>query len=169
MTDEKKATTFEDSAAQAERLEASARSEADSGTYTHVFKRPFTHGGVTYEHLTFDWESLSGKDSVAIERELRGVNVTVVLAEFTPEYLAAMAARACGLSRSAFYKYRDSVEVFDKGAVGRNTDGFRTVNTELLYALPLREFRQICSAARRFLLRSGSGRETEGGGSGSNA
>ena len=31
---------------------------------------------------------------------------------------AAMAARACGLSRSAFYKYRDSVEVFDKGAVG---------------------------------------------------
>ena len=94
MTDEKKATTFEDSAAQAERLEASARSEADSGTYTHVFKRPFTHGGVTYEHLTFDWESLSGKDSVAIERELRGVNVTVVLAEFTPEYLAAMAARA---------------------------------------------------------------------------
>lgn len=26
---------------------------------------------------------------------------------------AAMAARACGLSRSAFYKYRDSVEVFD--------------------------------------------------------
>ena len=144
MTDEKKATTFEDSAAQAERLEASARSEADSGTYTHVFKRPFTHGGVTYEHLTFDWESLSGKDSVAIERELRGVNVTVVLAEFTPEYLAAMAAY-------------------------RNTDGFRTVNTELLYALPLREFRQICSAARRFLLRSGSGRETEGGGSGSNA
>ena len=85
---------------------------------------------------------------MAIERELRGVNVTVVLAEFTPEYLAAMAARACTY---------------------RNTDGFRTVNTELLYALPLREFRQICSAARRFLLRSGSGRVTEGAGSGSNA
>lgn len=148
MTDEKKATTFEDSAAQAERLEASARSEADSGTYTHTFKQPFTHEGVTYEHLTFDWESLSGKDGVAIERELRGINVTVVLAEFTPEYLAAMAARACTY---------------------RNADGFRTVNTDLLYALPLREFRQICSAARRFLLRSGSGRVTEGGGSGSNA
>ena len=34
------------------------------------------------------------KRDLAIERELRGVNVTVVLAEFTPEYLAAMAARA---------------------------------------------------------------------------
>ncbi len=31
---------------------------------------------------------------------------------------ATAAARACGLSRSAFYKYKDSVEVFDKGAVG---------------------------------------------------
>lgn len=30
----------------------------------------------------------------------------------------AMAARACGLSRSAFYKYKDSVEVFDRGATG---------------------------------------------------
>ena len=147
MTDEKKATTFEDSAAQAERLEASARSEADSGTYTHTFKQPFTHEGVTYEHLTFDWESLSGKDSVAIERELRGINVTVVLAKGQVPS-AAMAARACTY---------------------RNADGFRTVNTDLLYALPLREFRQICSAARRFLLRSGSGRVTEGAGSGSNA
>lgn len=148
MTNEKDTTTIERSAAQAEELEASARSEADSGTYTHVFKRPFTHEGVTYEQLTFNWESLSGKDSVAIERELRGINVTVVLAEFTPEYLAAMAARACTY---------------------RNADGFRTVNRDLLYALPLREFRQICNAARRFLLRSGSERATEGTGSGSNA
>jgi len=148
MTDEKKATTFEDSAAQAERLEASARSEADSGTYTHVFKRPFTHGGVTYEHLTFDWESLSGKDSVAIERELRGVNVTVVLAEFTPEYLTAMAARACTY---------------------RNADGFRTITADALYELPLPEFRAICLAARSFLLRSGSRRATAAAGSESNA
>ena len=28
---------------------------------------------------------------------------------------AAMAARACGISRSAFYKYKDSVELFDRG------------------------------------------------------
>lgn len=135
MTDEKKATTFEDSAAQAERLEASARSEADSGTYTHTFKQPFTHEGVTYEHLTFDWESLSGKDSVAIERELLNRNIAVVHAGFTPEYLAAMAARACTY---------------------RNEDGFRAVTTNMIYALPLGEFRKICIAARNFLFRVGS-------------
>lgn len=148
MSIDKEPTTIEKNAEQAEQAEAEALTEEDSGIYTHEFKRPFTYEGRTYEQLSFDWESLSGKDSVAIERELRGINVTVVLAEFTPEYLAAMAARACTY---------------------RNGDGFRTVNTDLLYALPLREFRQICSAARRFLLRSGSGRVTEGAGSGSNA
>lgn len=148
MTDEKAATAIEESARQAERLEQEALAQEDTGTYTHVFQEPFTYQGVTYEKLTFHWRSLSGKDSVSIERELLNRNVTTVLAEFTPEYLAAMAARAC--------TYRSS-------------DGFRTVNTDLLYALPLPEFRAICAAARRFLLRSGSRRVTEDAGSGSNA
>ena len=30
-------------------------------------------------------------------------------------YTHLMAARACGISRSAFYKYKDSVELFDRG------------------------------------------------------
>ena len=116
MSEEKKATTFESTAEQAEKLEKEAKAEADTGTYTHIFKKPFTHEGRTYEKLTFYWDGLSGKDSVAIERELLGRGLTTVIAEFTPEYLAAMAARACTY---------------------RNDDGFRTVTIDTLYAMPV--------------------------------
>lgn len=147
MKDEKH-TTLQDTAKQAEQLEKEAKAQKDIGTYTHVFQEPFTYQGETYEKLTFNWKSLSGKDSVAIERELLNRNLTTVIAEYTPEYLAAMAARACTY---------------------RNNDGFRTINIDALYELPLPEFRSICNAARRFLLRSGSRRATAAAGSGNNA
>lgn len=146
MNNEKR-TTIQGAAAQAEQLEKEAQAQNDPGTYTHVFQEPFTYQGTTYEKLTFNWKALTGKDSVAIERELLGRNVTTVLAEFTPEYLAAMAVRACTY---------------------RNADGFRTVTTDTLYALPLPEFRTICAAARRFLMRSGSRRAMAATGSGNN-
>lgn len=135
MNIDKKPTTIQESAEQAEQEEATALAEEDIGSYTHEFKKPFTYEGRTYERLSFDWESLSGKDSVAIERELLSRGIAVVNAGFTPEYLAAMAARSCTY---------------------RNDDGFRTVTTNMIYALPLVEFRKICIAARNFLLRAGS-------------
>ena len=135
MSIDKEPTTIEKSAEQAEQAEAEALTEENSGIYTHEFKKPFTYEGRTYEQLSFDWESLSGKDSVAIERDLLNRNIGVVHAGFTPEYLAAMAARACTY---------------------RNEDGFRTVTTNMIYALPLGEFRKICIAARNFLFRVGS-------------
>ena len=148
MNEDKKATTLEDAVEQAEKLEAEAKTEEDVSTYTHTFSKPFSYEGVTYEKLTFNWDSLSGRDSVAIERELLRRGLTTVLAEFTPEYLAEMAVRAC--------TYRGS-------------EGFRTVTTDTLYALPMREFRKICGAAQRFLMRSESKPETEEAGSESNA
>ena len=135
MSIDKEPTTIEKSAEQAEQAEAEALTEENSGIYTHEFKKPFTYEGRTYEQLSFDWESLSGKDSAAIERDLLNRNIAVVHAGFTPEYLAAMAARACTY---------------------RNEDGFRTVTTNMIYALPLGEFRKICIAARNFLFRVGS-------------
>lgn len=135
MSITKNPTTVEESAKQAEQEELEALLGKDDTIYTHVFKKPFTYEGRTYEQLTFNWGNLSGKDSVAIERELLNRNIAVVSAEFTPEYLASMAVRACTYL---------------------NEEGFRTVTTNLIYALPLREFRIICKAARSFLLRAGS-------------
>ena len=148
MTDEKKTTTLEDTVEQAERLEAEALAEEDVGIYTHILTTPLTYEGITYKKLTFNWNSLSGRDSVAIERDLLRRGITTVMAEFTPEYLTAMAARACTY---------------------RSEEDFRTVKAETLYALTLRDFRQICGAARRFLMRSESKPEMEADGSGNNA
>ena len=148
MSEEKRTTTIQDTAEQAERLEKEAGEQTDVGSYTHVFEEPFTYEGTAYERLTFNWKTLSGKDSVSIQRELLNRNVTTVIEEFTPEYLAAMAARACTY---------------------RNDDGFRTITTEALYEMPILEFRAICDTARRFLLRSGSRRAMEDAGSKNNA
>ncbi len=148
MSTDKTMDNIKTAAGQAEQLEKEAQAQKDPGVYTHIFQEPFTYQGTAYEQLTFNWKTLSGKDSVAIERDLLNRNVTTVIAEFTPEYLTAMAARACTY---------------------RNADGFRMVSADTLYALPLPEFREICAAARRFLLRSGSRRATGAAGSGNNA
>lgn len=146
MTDEKKTTTVEDSARQAKQMESEAKAGPENGTYTHTFAKPFTYEGRTYEKLTFDWSVLTGKDSVAIERDLIQHGITTVIAEYTPEYLASMAVRCC--------TYRSAEEL-------------RTVDFDMLCALPLPEFRAICGAARRFLLRAGSRPATKAAGSAS--
>lgn len=48
---------------------------------------------------------------------LKVVQAKEMLAKGKAKSVAA-AAQACGLSRSAFYKYKDSVEVFERGAGG---------------------------------------------------
>ncbi|MCR2026887.1 hypothetical protein [Anaerotruncus colihominis] len=119
----------------AERLEQEAkRSDADHSSYTHVFQPSFIYEGRTYDTLTFNWDALTGKDSLAIEAEMMLKGKTLILPAYTGEYLVGMAARAC--------TYRDD-------------SGNRTVNTNTICALPLKDFQAICNRARNFLLRAG--------------
>lgn len=119
-------------AEQAEEVENQAQDEPDEGSYTHTFKRPFTYQGVTIETLTFDWDALTGEDHVAIENELVMRGKTLVVPEFTGEFLYGMAVRAC---------------------VDRTPDGFRVLDRSAMKAMPLRDFQAICKKARSFLLR----------------
>lgn len=123
-----------DPAAAAAALEEQAKAEPDDGSYTHTFKRPFTYQGSTFEKLTFDWDSLTGDDHVAIENEILMRGKTLVTPEFSSEFLRGMAIRAC---------------------TERNADGFRVVNTDVMKAMPIRDFQIICKRARSFLLRAG--------------
>jgi len=63
--------------------------------YTHIFSEPFTFMGKTHNELHFDWGTLKGRDSLAIESELQALGVTVVMPAFSGHYLCRMAARAC--------------------------------------------------------------------------
>ena len=97
----------------------------DAGVYTHTFKKPFEHEGRTYEELTFDFGRLKGRDMVAIENEMQGMSEYALAPEISTSFQSKMAARAAG------------------------------IGSDVLEAMPLKDFNKITGAARRFLLDSG--------------
>ena len=97
----------------------------DAGVYTHTFKKPFEYEGKTYEELTFDFEHLKGRDMVAIENEMQGASEYALAPEISTSFQSKMAARAAG------------------------------IGSDVLEAMPLKDFNKITGAARRFLLDSG--------------
>ena len=105
-----------------------AMTEAGFGAYLHTFQTPFSWEGRTYDQLTFRWDKLTGRDSLAIEGEMARLGKALIAAEFSGDYLARMAVRACE----------------------------ERIGLDVLMAMPLGEFNRILSRARSFLLRSGS-------------
>lgn len=94
------------------------------GIYVHEFRKPFMYDGKEYKKLTFEFDDLTGGDTLAIERELTRKGITVIVPEFNGDYLAAMASRAC-------------------------TD---EIGTDAFEHMSLRDFNAIRTAGRRFLL-----------------
>jgi len=114
--------------ATAEKEWASVEAEAkqSAGTYTHIFNKPFTYEGKTYERLTFDFDKLTGNDCLAIENECSALGIAVVNPAFSGNFLVRMAARACE----------------------------EKIGSDVLTALPIYDFNRIRSKARSFLLKS---------------
>ncbi|MCI9174401.1 MAG: hypothetical protein HFH49_05540 [Lachnospiraceae bacterium] len=110
---------------EAERL---AEKNHGKNTYTHVFKEPFVYEDRTFEALTFDWGRLTGRDGLAIERELQTLGIALMVPAFSGEYLIRMAAKA-------------SVE---------------GISSDMIEALPLQDYNRIRSAGRSFLLKAES-------------
>ena len=59
----------------------------DYAAFVMQLARPLVHDEKTYTELTFNFEDLSGNDSLAIERELQMLGHTVIVANFDSEYL----------------------------------------------------------------------------------
>ena len=100
---------------------------ADTDVVTYTFKKPFTYEGKSYEKLTFDFGSLSGRDSAEIEAELRAQNHPIIVASLDGEYLIRVCVRACT----------------------------ENVGVDTLMALPLRDYNNLRDRARSFLMRQG--------------
>lgn len=108
---------------------AIAEQEADvsESAYIHSLKKPFEYEGKTYERLIFDWETLTGNDSLAIENEIAALGKPLIAPEFSGEFLIRMAARACTV----------------------------TIGADTLCSLPMGDYNKIRGKARSFLLKSG--------------
>lgn len=105
-------------------VEAAASPEA----ITIRLRKPFTYEGRTFEELTFDWNKLTGNDSLAIEGEMQAMSIPLITPTFSGEYLVRMAARSCT----------------------------ETIDQLLLRALPIADFNKVRNAARSFLLKTES-------------
>ena len=126
--------TVEEDAAEAEKAVEEAKSEPETGSYTHAFKNPFQWKKRTFESLTFDWTALKGRDHLEIEQELLMKGRTLVSPAFTGEFLAGMAARAC---------------------TERDERGKRVIDGQAIMEMDMVDFQTITRKVRGFLLRAG--------------
>lgn len=103
------------------------REEARS--YTHEFARPFTYNGNTVEKLTFQWDRLTGRDSISIDRELSASTGGQGVPNFGREHMALIAIRAC---------------------LDRDANDMRMVDKGFMDALPIVDFEEITAMGRLF-------------------
>ncbi|MCD8206458.1 MAG: phage tail assembly protein [Bacteroidales bacterium] len=66
-----------------------------SNIITVELETPVEYNGKTYKELSFDFEKLTGKDSMDIERELNSQGILIASESFNGMFLARAAARAC--------------------------------------------------------------------------
>lgn len=104
--------------------EVKVETEKEAGIYTHRFSKPFTFEEKTYKELSFDFEGLTGADSLSIENELASLGKVVVSPEFSGEYLIRLAVRACQ----------------------------EKIGADVFAAMPLRDYNKIRGKARSFLM-----------------
>lgn len=79
-----------------EELEQAQKAAKDAkDMFTLKFKKPFSYEGVEYDELQFDFNSLTGRDSLDIERELNRIGQQLAVPAFSGEFIIRMAAKAC--------------------------------------------------------------------------
>jgi len=95
-----------------------------SEVYVHRFAVPFEWEGKTYGSLTFNFGKLTGRDSLAAERELKAKGWISVVPHLDTQYKQAIAARAC----------------------------VEKLGTDAFEAMPLRDFNRIMGRVQGFFV-----------------
>ncbi len=101
----------------------------ETKSYTHEFATPFTYNGNTVEKLTFNWHTLTGRDSISVDRELTNSSGGRGAQNFGREHMALLAVRACS---------------------ERNGNDIRIVDKDFMEALPIVDFEEITTMGRLF-------------------
>ena len=88
-TTDKKQETLQDTA-------QAAAAEENAGVVVLELKKPLVYEGRTYERITLDLESLTGKDSMEVEEELMmRKKGAVIYGALNNDYILGIAAKAC--------------------------------------------------------------------------
>ena len=131
-TNEKNMNPTEEEIVEAEQVVGSDGAfldEQPEGVYTHTFSKPVLYDGKTYEKLTFDFDSLTGGDSLDVESELMARNHPVLVRNIDSEYVIRMAAKAC---------------------TERGADGKRVIGHDIFRNMTVKDYGRITNIARRF-------------------
>lgn len=105
--------------------------EACTDVYTHRFSKPFEYQGKKAEKISFDFGAMSGQDMLDVEREMQACQEFSVGAEVSKMHQCKLVARAANYAKE------------DNGFV---------IGSDVIAALPMRDFNTICNKARNFLL-----------------
>jgi hypothetical protein len=103
--------------------EAKIAKKENNPVYEHVFDTPFEWEGKKYEKITFDFSSLTGSDTIAVEDEMAGEG-KYVFTTMDSKYLIKLAARASNPS----------------------------VGSDMLAKTQLKDFKKITGRMKSFLL-----------------
>lgn len=95
--------------------------KGNTGVYNHTFKKPFEYQGQTFKVLCFNFNKLTGRDLVAVENEMMNNNEYALDPVLSRNYLGKLASKASGVA------------------------------SDVIEAMPAREFKKITDAARNFL------------------
>lgn len=126
MATEKKPTKNEETEIAPESVvgsDAALLDQSVTALFTHTLSRPVEYEGEKYESLTFDFDSLTGGDSIDVETELLAKGHPVISKSIDTQYLMRMCARACTAD----------------------------IDYNIFRALPVKDFNRIIATAKRFL------------------
>ena len=96
----------------------------EANVVTIELKRPITYNDKEYTELTFDFDALTGSDSLAIEDELMALGKSALVPALSSEYLIRFAAKAC------------------KEPIG----------SDIFLAMNIKDYQRVRNAAKNFLL-----------------
>ena len=106
-----------------------AAEETTEGVYVHILSRPVTllvgSEQKTVDRLNFDFDKLTGRDSLAVEREMQSLGIPLMVKEFSGDYQLRVAARACS----------------------------EKIGSDVLAELPMKDYNRILGRTRSFLLK----------------
>jgi len=86
----------------------------DTGKEPFKLRKPVLNNGEELKELTFDFEKLTGADSLEIQAELDAIGKTAAVPAYSSEYLVRMAIRACEQDVDIGFFKRLSIVDFNK-------------------------------------------------------